>query len=196
MQKENPAGREEQRSFELYDWVNSMISAALLVTLLFTFCVRLMGVDGASMVPTLYNKDRLVVVDSCWCRYRQGDIVIARKNSFSDEPIVKRVIAVGGQTVDIDFAAGIVYVDGEPLEEDYVNDLTYLAEGTQLPLTLGEDEYFLMGDNRNHSSDSRLPQIGPVDRQYLIGKAVFLLFPGKTEGTQQRDFSRIGSLHR
>jgi len=87
--------------------------------------------------------------------YKYGDIVIAYKESFDAEPIVKRVIATEGQTVDIDFTLGRVFVDGELLQEDYVNDLTYLDEGTQFPLTLGEGELFLMGDNRNRSSDIR-----------------------------------------
>ena len=99
-----------------------------------------------------------------------------------------------GQTVDIDFDLGRVYVDGAELEEGYINDLTYLEEGTELPVTLGENEYFLMGDNRNHSNDSRDYRLGPIDERMLIGKAVFVLFPGKDYLTEKRDFSRVGLL--
>ena len=87
-----------------------------------------------------------------------------------------------------------VLVDGELPQEDYVNDLTYLDEGTQFPLTLGEGELFLMGDNRNRSSDSRDERLGAVDERLIIGKAVLLVFPGRDSLTDKRDFSRLGSL--
>lgn len=178
---------------EAYEWVRSCAAAVLIITLLFTFVVRMMGVQGGSMLQTLQDGDRLLVLNSPLVSgYEYGDIVIARKLSFSEDPIVKRVIAVGGQTVDIDFSQGVVYVDGVALKEDYVNDLTYTDEGLRFPVTLEEDQVFLMGDNRNRSSDSRTPSIGPVDTRYLIGKAVFLLFPGPDSVTEKRDFSRIG----
>ena len=109
-------------------------------------------------------------------------------------PIVKRVIATEGQTVDIDFNLGQVYVDGELLDEDYINDYTYREEGTVFPLTVPEGEVFLMGDNRNHSNDSRDSSLGTVDTRLLIGKAVFLVFPGRDYLTEQREFGRIGLL--
>lgn len=186
----------ESAGRELYEWVRSLVASVLIITLLFTFVIRMMGVDGQSMVPTLQEGDRLLVLNSLICGdYQRGDIVIARKTSLSQEPIVKRVIALGGQTVDIDFETGAVYVDGEELEEDYVNDLTYTAEGVSFPLTLGENEVFLLGDNRNYSTDSRDTRLGPVDRRLLIGKAVFLAFPGEDSLTEKRDFSRIGFLN-
>ena len=199
-QKKVPEETEEESArtagSELYEWVSSLLSAVLIVTLLFTFALRIMSVKGPSMLQTLKNGDRLIVVNSLLCgEYRQGDIVIARKESFSLEPIVKRVIAVEGQTVDIDFAEGVVYVDGCALDEPYINDKTYLEEGTVFPLTLREGELFLMGDNRNHSNDSRDFRIGAVDERYIIGKAVFLLAPGKASLEEKRDFSRIGVLH-
>lgn len=180
---------------DLYEWVRSCVSAVLIIVLVFTFVVRMMGVQGPSMRQTLQEGDRLLVLNSLLVHdYRQGDIVIARKESFSEDPIVKRIIAVGGQTVDIDFSAGTVYVDGEALEEDYINDRTYTYEGTDFPLTVPEGSVFLMGDNRNMSTDSREPRIGTVDTRYLIGKAVFLLYPGPDSVTQKREFSRIGFL--
>ena len=135
------------------------------------------------------------MVNSLLCgKYEVGDIVIARKESFDDKPIVKRVIATAGQTVDIDFDLGQVYVDGELLDEDYINDYTYREEGTVFPLTVPEGEVFLMGDNRNHSNDSRDSSLGTVDTRLLIGKAVFLVFPGRDYLTEQREFGRIGLL--
>ena len=127
--------------------------------------------------------------------YKYGDIVILRKNGvFDDDPIVKRVIAVEGQTVDIDFAEGIVYVDGEALEEDYIREPTYTAEGTEFPLTVPEGSIFVMGDNRNGSSDSRDYRLGTVDTRYVIGKTAFLIFPGPDYETEKRDFKRIGVI--
>lgn len=180
---------------EAYEWARSLVAAVLIITLVFTFAVRMMGVSGPSMIPTLQDGDRLIVINAALCgTYRVGDIVIARKESFDEKPIVKRVIATGGQTVDIDFDLGRVYVDGALLEEEYINDLTYLEEGTEFPLTVPEGSVFLMGDNRNHSNDSRDERLGPVDERLIIGKAVFLLFPGKDYLTEKRDLSRIGLL--
>ena len=126
---------------DVYETVSSLVSALLVVVLVFTFLVRLMGVSGPSMIPTLQDGDRLLVVNSLLCGdYQGGDSVIARKGTFDSKPIVKRVIATAGQTVDIDFNLGQVYVDGELLDEDYINDYTYREEGTVFPLTVPEGE--------------------------------------------------------
>ena len=181
---------------DLYEWVQSLVGSVLVVVAIFTFVIRMMGVDGHSMLNTLQHGDLLLVVNSMlYHDYKYGDIVILRKDGvFDDDPIVKRVIAVEGQTVDIDFVSGAVYVDGELLEEDYINEPTYVEEGTEFPLTVPEGSIFVMGDNRNHSSDSRSSDLGTVDTRYVIGKAVFLLFPGADEATGQRDFGRIGPI--
>ena len=181
---------------DLYEWVQSLVGSVLVVVAIFTFVIRMMGVDGHSMLNTLQHGDRLLVVNSMlYHDYKYGDIVILRKNGvFDDDPIVKRVIAVEGQTVDIDFAEGIVYVDGEALEEDYIREPTYTAEGTEFPLTVPEGSIFVMGDNRNGSSDSRAYRLGTVDTRYVIGKAAFLIFPGPDYETEKRDFKRIGVI--
>ena len=181
---------------DLYEWVQSLVGSVLVVVAIFTFVIRMMGVDGHSMLNTLQHGDRLLVVNSMlYHDYKYGDIVILLKNGeFDDDPIVKRVIAVEGQTVDIDFAEGIVYVDGEALEEDYIREPTYTAEGTEFPLTVPEGSIFVMGDNRNGSSDSRDYRLGTVDTRYVIGKAAFLIFPGPDYETEKRDFKRIGVI--
>ena len=179
----------------LYEWVRALVSSVLAVVLVFTFAVRLIGVDGHSMVPTLQNGDRLVVTVGVLSRdYQTGDIVVLRKASFMDEPIVKRVIAVAGQSVDIDFTTGAVSVDGKILNESYINELTFREEGTAFPLTVPEGSVFVMGDNRNHSNDSRDIRLGTVDAGYIIGRAVLVLFPGPDQDTGARDFSRIGRI--
>ena len=186
---------EMEEGRDLYEWAQALVCSVLAVVLLFTFVIRLIGVDGHSMVPTLQDGDRLLVLNAMLDNdYEYGDIVVLRKDTFLEEPIVKRVIATEGQTVDIDFVSGAVYVDGELLEEDYINEPTYVEEGTEFPLTVPEGSIFVMGDNRNHSSDSRSSDLGTVDTRYVIGKAVFLLFPGADEATGQRDFGRIGPI--
>ena len=188
--------RKTVRGRDLYEWIQSLVGSVLVVVAIFTFGIRMLGVDGHSMLNTLQHGDRLMVVNPIFYHdYKYGDIVILRKNGvFDNEPIVKRVIAPGGQTVDIDFSEGVVYVDGEALEEDYIREPTYTAEGTEFPLTVPEGSIFVMGDNRNGSSDSRDYRLGTVDTRYVIGKAAFLLFPGLDYDTEKRNFSRIGVI--
>lgn len=192
MQRETP-GAEKKR--EIYEWMRLMVCSVLAIMLLFTFVIRLIGVDGRSMVPTLQDGDRLLVLNNLLCGgYEPGDVVVLRKESFLPTPIVKRVIATESQVVDIDFLSGVVYVDGQRLHEDYVNELTFTAEGTEFPLTVPEGSVFVMGDNRNHSTDSRDVRLGTVDERYIIGRAVFLLFPGLDIETEKRDYGRIGAI--
>ena len=193
--QENEQKKEQDGGRDLYEWVQALVCSVLAVVLVFTFVIRLIGVDGHSMVPTLQDGDRLLVLNSMlYNDYKYGDIVVLRKEAFLEEPIVKRVIATEGQTVDIDFSTGSVYVDGVLLKEEYINELTFLEEGTEFPLTVPEGSIFVMGDNRNHSSDSRDSRLGTVDTRYVIGKAVFLAYPGQDERTEKRNYSRIGVI--
>ena len=185
----------ESEGRESYEWVQALVCSVLAVVVLFTFGARLIGVDGHSMLPTLQNGDRMLVLNAMlYHDYQYGDVVVLRKDTFLKEPIVKRVIATAGQTVDIDFDSGTVYVEGEALREDYVNELTFLEEGTEFPLTVPEGHIFVMGANRNRSSDSRDSNLGTVDTRYVIGRAVAVAFPGVDEETLKRDFRRIGVI--
>jgi len=187
----------EPETFEnmVYCWAQALTTAVVGVVLLFTFAIRLIGVSGPSMQNTLYTGDRLLVLNAMFCNFQQGDVVVINDyNAELNETIVKRIIAVGGQTVDIDFENGIVYVDGVELEEPYIKEPTYTEDGTVFPLTLAEDEIFVMGDNRNHSTDSRSSRLGAIKEGYVQGKAMLLLSPGKTPDTQKCDWSRIGRV--
>ena len=179
-----------------YSWLRTLVCVVLATVLVFTLVVRIVRVDGQSMRETLQNEDILLTVNRHLAgELKAGDIVVVKKEYFEDgKPIVKRIIATEGQTVDIDFDAGVVYVDGQALEEDYIREPTYLDEGLEFPITVPEGCLFLLGDNRNNSMDSRYPDLGPVDVRCVIGKAVVLVFPGKTAETGKRDFGRIGGL--
>ena len=186
---------EDSFKMDLFFWLQALVAALITLILLFTFVGRIIGVDGDSMYPTLHNGD-LLLLQSVGYEPKQGDVVVLTKEFDAAEgPIVKRVIAVGGQTVDIDFNTGTVYVDGQALDEPYAKEPTYTTDGTEFPLTLKENEVFIMGDNRNHSTDSRSYRLGPVDEGYIQGKAIFLLIPGRTAETGRLDFSRIGPIN-
>lgn len=189
--------KEQQADRGLYEWVQAVVCSVLAVVLVFTFAVRIVGVSGPSMRETLQNGDKLLVVNGYLCGdYRRGDIVIFQKPSFENgELIVKRVIATEGQTVDIDFDAGQVFVDGEALEEPYTREPTWLDEGLAFPVTVPEGCVFVMGDNRNDSKDSRSEDLGPLDTRHIVGRAVLLAFPGETADLERREWSRIGTLN-
>ena len=176
----------------LRDFVTLVVVVVLVCVLLF----RVVIVSGPSMKNTLVNGDWLILLNNAvFGEPRKGDIIVASKKSFNDgEPIVKRVIATEGQTVDIDFAAGVVYVDGEALDEPYTLTPTNTYEGISFPIVVDEGCLFVMGDNRNSSKDSRSIEIGQIDCREVMGKAIFLVFPGKENITDKRDFSRIGVL--
>jgi len=180
-------------------YLHDFIHLLAIVMVVFLFLFRIVIVSGSSMYSTLWNGDWLLVTGSVFSNEpEQGDIVVASKSSFnSGEPIIKRVIATEGQTVDIDFEAGIVYVDGVALSEDYTYTPTNIQEGIEFPVTIAEGCIFAMGDNRNGSRDSRDPSIGMIDTREILGKALFLIFPGTGEkaNTAPRDFHRIGALN-
>jgi len=188
---------EMQARKELFEWVRTLICTVLGALFVFTVLVRPIRVDGPSMRETLQDRDLLLAASNWLCGdYAQGDIVILAEPEFEGgDPIVKRVIAVEHQTVDIDFYEGIVYVDGEPLEEPYTRERTFLDEGISFPLTVPEGHVFVLGDNRNDSKDSRHPELGCVDTRRIIGRAVLLLLPGKSADSGEREWARIGTLN-
>lgn len=159
-----------------YEIVDSVKGAAVVVFLVFALAFRVVGVDGDSMNPTLHNGD-WVAVSSTVSEYERGDIVVVTQPWEKNVPIIKRVIAVGGDTVYIDFVRHEVYVNGELLDEPYIAQPTRLHYDVRFPLTVEEGKVFVMGDNRNDSLDSRSSRIGMIDERYILGKAVFRLSP-------------------
>ncbi len=166
------------------------------VLILFLFVFRIAIVDGSSMKNTLVDGDLVLLVNSTIAgKPQQGDIIVASKESYSNgAPIIKRVIATEGQTVDINFATGTVMVDGIVLNEPYISSLTDVFEGVTFPYVVEDGCVFVMGDNRGNSKDSRSPDIGTIDCREIVGKAVFLISPGTDNGHLKRDYGRIGVL--
>ena len=183
-----PEKKEKKPSEDLFYWLNALTTALVSLVLVFTFIGRLTRVQGESMTNTLQDQ-QLLLVWSLGYEPKQGDIVVLNKTTvehLGGVAIVKRVIATGGQTVDIDYQTGTVYVDGEALDEPYLNEPMEEPWYEDLTsVTVPEGSVFVMGDNRNHSNDSRDVTLGTVDTRYLLGKAEFICFPFS-------DFGRIG----
>ena len=182
------------KSILLYIHDLSYLVAIMMLAFLLLF--RVVVVSGPSMKNTLVDGDYLLLLSSVFYNDPQpGDIIVASKDSFENGvPIVKRVIAVEGQEVDIDFENGIVYVNGVALDEPYITAPTTVAEGVQFPLIVSEGCVFVLGDNRPVSLDSRNTRVGLLDKREILGKAFFLFLPGSEGGKITRDMSRIGVL--
>lgn len=171
---------------EFLEWAELFAYSVAFVVILFTFFCRIAVVSGPSMEKTLYNGQVLVVSD-LFFEPKAGDVIVFQSNTILDnEAIVKRVIATEGQVVDIDYANWQVTVDGVPVDEPYVNRIPGEAmDGSSysFPLTVEKGKLFVMGDNRNMSTDSRSHLIGQVDRRFVLGRVLLRLLPIGTFGT-------------
>ena len=171
---QTPASRPLKAAYELAD---IFVTALCLLTLILTFACRTSRVEGASMLPTL--RDRQILLVSVYeGQLRRGDVaVVSGDGSGLGKPIVKRVIGLPGDVIDIDFGAGVVYRNGEPLDEPYTAAPTNREEGMRFPLTVEPGRCFLLGDNRNNSTDSRSPRVGQVDRRDIM-RVIFPILKG------------------
>ncbi len=191
---------------DIHSLLHDLVYILAAITIIFVFLFRIVGVSGDSMLPTLVDQDYLILQsNTIMGDLKYGDVVVARELTFQDgEPIVKRVIATENQEVLIkmdDNGYVHVYVDGVRLEESYINEPMYPyyfeqdddGDPNQFSLTVSPGHIFVMGDNRNNSSDSRVRSIGEIKVDQVLGKVVMILFPGKDDmGT--RDWSRTGVI--
>lgn len=155
----------------LYDIASILASAFVLLMVVFAFFFRVVGVRGYSMEDTLHQNDWLITTQKE--AYTYGDIIVITQPNYFNEPLIKRVIATGGQTVNIDYEKSAVYVDGVELDELYRKEDTMYSGYSEIlfPYTVPEGFLFVMGDNRNNSTDSRSSLVGPIDERYVLGKA-------------------------
>lgn len=186
----------------LLEWLDIIVPVLVTVIIIFSFVFRLSTIDGDSMRNTLIGQNKYkgtvgdrVIITNLWYEPKNSDIVVISRNAqntvgaqeSSEMPIIKRVIAVGGQTVNIDFQEGIVYVDGVALKEDYISSPTTNSYDVEFPVYVPEGYIFVLGDNRADSLDSRSSRIGEnglIDTRYVLGHAIFRVYP----------FDRIGRL--
>lgn len=170
---------------EVFDWFEAICFSVVGIILVFTLFVRSAQVEGSSMLPNYKNGDRLLLVNTAISGVHTGDVVVITQPTAVGHPIIKRVIATEGQTIDIDYTTGSVYVDGVEIDEPYIREKisTMPISPVKLPLTVGEGKIFVMGDNRNESSDSREAGIGEIDTRYIMGKVFFRILPFNSFGT-------------
>ena len=164
-------------SRETYDWIQCLLVALIICVLIFMFCVRVIDVIGASMNPTLYNGEKMLV-SGLFYKPKVGDVVVFKKDEYDpNKLLVKRVVAVEGQEINMDFENGIVYIDGVAIAEDYISEPTYNKLDFIGPKTVPEGCVFVMGDNRNASIESRKSEIGMLDNRLILGKAYCVVYP-------------------
>lgn len=169
-----------------YEWVQSLVSALIVCVLVFLSLVRVIDVKGSSMLPTLVNGDKMIV-SGLFYKPKAGDVVVLKKDEYDpNKALVKRVIAVEGDEINMDFEKGKVFINGEEIKEDYINELTKTKLDFIGPKTVPEGCVFVMGDNRNASTDSRRNQIGMVDERLILGKVYAVIFPTSHMGAVER----------
>ena len=175
--EEEAVEQQESMRVDLYEWIQSLMTALVICMAIFIFIIRVIDVSGSSMFPTLHDGDKMLVSNLFYTPHA-GDVVVFKTDRYDPErALVKRVIATEGQEISIDFDRGIVYIDGLPVEEDYIAELTKTKLDFIGPQTVPEGCMFVMGDNRNASTDSRKKEIGMVDQRMLLGRAYYVIFP-------------------
>lgn len=173
----------------LYDWASAFLFALIFVVMIMTFCFRLVDVDGDSMLQTLQNGNKIIVTGLNY-EPQVGDIVVISHGAELDKALVKRVIAVGGQTVDINSDTGDVIVDGIVIKEDYINGKTTKIGNMDFPIEVEEGTVFVLGDNRPISKDSRFTDVGLIDNDAIIGKVRFRIYPFNKFGRVDKDVNK------
>lgn len=171
----------------IYEIASVVVTSVIAIAIIFTFLFRLVGVSGSSMNPTLVNSDWLITT-TAKSSYEYKDIIIVVQPGALNEPLVKRVIATGGQWVDVDYENGVVSIGDtketmQPLTEEYILEPAtnrHFSDTNDYPIQVPEGCLFAMGDNRNNSTDSRSYMVGFIDERYVLGKALCRVISGDT----------------
>lgn len=156
----------------VYDLASTVVSSVLVICVVFTFLFKLSTVNGQSMEKTLHNGDRLII-SAISKDIDYGDVVIISQPNAYSKVLIKRVIAVGGQTIEFDHKKGTVSVDGKVLDEPYIKEKMNISPFMQDKYVVPEGKFFVMGDNRNHSADSRDIGVGMIAEDYILGKVIY-----------------------
>lgn len=160
-----------------YEWIQCLCAALIVCVFVFLFIIRIIDVKGTSMLPTLQDADKMLV-SGVFYKPNVGDVVVFKKDQYDpNKALVKRVIATEGMEVNIDFDKGEVIIDGEVIDEPYISELTRNKLDFIGPQTVPEGCVFVLGDNRNMSTDSRKDEIGMVDERLILGKVYVVIFP-------------------
>ncbi|GHV24702.1 signal peptidase I [Clostridia bacterium] len=165
----------------LFEWLEAVSQAIVFVVFALAFIFRIVNIDGWSMLHTLRDQDKVFV---CKFSYipKRNDVVVIAKGPHLNVPIIKRVIAVEGDSLEVDYATGNVIVNGEVLDEPYIAERMVRKPKAEIPKIIPQDHVFVMGDDRNYSTDSN--DFGAISVKYVIGKASYIIFP----------FYRIGRI--
>ncbi|MCL2086614.1 MAG: signal peptidase I [Oscillospiraceae bacterium] len=191
--------RKKSLLYDIYEWVETLFLPFVFIVLIMTFTARVSRVDGRSMEPTLHDNDYLII-SNLFYEPDYNDIIVLQAVSLHNEmfetgkPIVKRVVGLPGDRIYVDSIGGIVYRNNQPLEtverggviyEDghMINDYTF--SGELEVVVVPEDSVYVLGDNRMNSLDSRSPTVGTVNKNYIVGKAIYRILP----------FSYLGDLY-
>ncbi len=159
---------------EIFSWVEVIVFTIIFMSIFMVVVFRMSPVDGSSMEPTLQDCDRIISTN-IHGKYDYNDVVVIRRKD--DTTLVKRIIALEGDKIDIDFDTGSVYVNDKLLSEPFINEITKKRKDFVGPTIVPDGHVFVMGDNRNHSDDSRLAKIGMIDKRNVLGKVIFRIFP-------------------
>ena len=168
---------------KIFENIENIAVSIVVISIITMFFFRIVEISGASMENTLHDGDKAIITNFFY-KPKVGDIIGIDENTYFEKPIIKRIIAVEGDTVFINYSTGDVYVNDELLQENYIKEKIEITNLPNLEMKVPENHIFVLGDNRNHSGDSRLLEVGAIHEKYILGKAVFVLFP----------FSNFGGL--
>jgi signal peptidase I len=178
---EDPEVEEISVLQNIFEWIEAGVTAIVFTVCIFTYVFRSVSVSGTSMLPTLEDKDHVILTNYIWSTPHRNDVVVITDTKAKNgEPLIKRIIALAGDKLRIDYNNGEVYLNGEKLDEPFIKDKTrnrgdFLNDNVEY--TIPENCVAVLGDNRNGSTDSRFGSVGFVNLNQVLGRASLILWP-------------------